>query len=334
MISENLRLGLHARFSLTHPRSAGRFIPILLLQLLKKLFQIPVEIMYAALLKQKKNVSSRQLYFPCFVPECPVVSRTRQARRNHRRNMHKLLKQKQKKNYCSICDIEYATYSAKTHHKALKICKPCDPKSVSLEAEEVVDDVLKLPKDKTSQSQVKNENVEGIPGKETGKSSSAEFDFKKEVVEEIDTHVVAVNKQEVDTTFVEYKATIQSEFKSDDSLEDIFDEQENIQTTSPSTAFQTLATGLEEELQLFHGEVASEVKATLNLYYPEAKEFVGAKMRSREKYKQVARQLSHHMRERIKESHRVLHGGLQGVEMTKEHQVFIRTNVEKFLMDS
>ena len=67
--------------------------------------------------------------------------------------------------------------------------------------------------------------------------------------------------------------------------------------------------------------MAREVKVTLNLYYPEAKEFVGeARIQSREQYKQVARQLSHQLRETIKESHRMLHGGLQGITMTKDHQ--------------
>ena len=173
----------------------------------------------------------------------------------------------------------------------------------------IIFQVPKLGENETSKHKVKNENIEA-PVEDTGRPSSAEVDFKKEVIKGIDTDVFVVDKQEADTTYVEYNTKIQSEIKpDDDSVEDVVDEQETIQTTSSSIAFQVLATELEKEVQLFHSEVASEVKATLNLYYPEAKEFVGeARMRSREQYKQVARQLSHHLRERIKESYRVLHG--------------------------
>ena len=199
----------------------------------------------------------------------------------------------------------------------------------------MVNCVSKLGEDETSQNKVKKGIIEELAVKETGEPSSEEVDFKKEVIEGIDTDVFLVDKQEADTTNVEYNAKVQSDIKPDVSVENVVDEQETMQTTSSSIAFQALATELEKEVQLFHSEVASEVKATLNLYYPEAKEFVGeARMRSREQYKQVARQLSHHLRERIKESYRVLHGGLQGVKMTKEHQVFIRSKVEKFLIDS
>ena len=199
----------------------------------------------------------------------------------------------------------------------------------------MVNCVSKLGEDETSQNKVKKGIIEELAVKETGEPSSEEVDFKKEVIEGIDTDVFLVDKQEADTTNVEYNAKVQSDIKPDVSVENVVDEQETMQTTSSSIAFQALATELEKEVQLFHSEVASEVKATLNLYYPEAKEFVGeARMRSREQYKQVARQLSHHLRERIKESHRLLHGGLQGVKMTKEHQVFIRSKVEKFLIDS
>ena len=119
----------------------------------------------------------------------------------------------------------------------------------------------------------------------------------------------------------------------DDPDKDAVDEQNKIQTIVTRIGVQTLVTrGLNEDLQFFHAEVASEVKAALNLYYPEAKEFVGeTKISSREKYKLVARQLSHHLREKIKESHRVLHEGLHGIRMTKDHPVFIRSKIEKII---
>ena len=195
----------------------------------------------------------------------------------------------------------------------------------------MVDDVPKLEEEKTTQNKTQKENKEKAPGNDIGKLGSAEVKFKKEVLEGIDANVFVVNKRESDTTYVESTVKIESIIQPDDSVENAVNEKETIQSASSST----LATRVLEGVLKFHAEVASEVKASLNLYYTEAREFVGdPRMKSREQYKQVARQLSHQLREKIKESHMVLYGGLQGVRMTKELQVFIRSKVENFIIHS
>ena len=195
-----------------------------------------------------------------------------------------------------------------------------------------MDDVPRLEEEKTSQDKTKNENKEENTGKEIGKLCSAEFEFKTEVLEGIDANIFVVKKRESDITYVESTVKIESKIQPDDSVEDAANEKEAIQSTNLSTHATRVLEGV---LKLFHAEVAREVKASLNLFYPEAKEFVrDPRIRSREQYKQVARQLSHHFREKIKESHRMLHGGLQGVRMTKEHQIFIRKKVKNFVTHS
>ena len=172
-----------------------------------------------------------------------------------------------------------------------------------------MDDVHKLGKENVSQFKIKLENIEDV-----SRTESLKIEFKMEVIKGADANIIDMDIQEAESTYMGPTVNNETGVKADDPEEDAVDEQEEIQTISSSIGVQTLVIRvLDEDIKLFHAEVASEVKAALNLYYPEAKEFMGeTRIRSREKYKQVARQLSHQLREQIKESHRVLYGGLQG----------------------
>ena len=185
-------------------------------------------------------------------------------------------------------------------------------------------------KAKTSEETVMNVDSEKPSGNVINKEcNDLEEKFKTKSLKELNMNTCVLNQEANKPDNFQIKI-------EPAPMEDANDEQETIEKVNSSIAVQTIFTGgLVDELQLFHAEVAGEVKATLNLYYPEAKEFVGeARVRSKEQYVQVARHLSHYLRERIKESYSVLHGGLQEVKMTKDHKVFIRTIVRKFLMDS
>ena len=82
-----------------------------------------------------------------------------------------------------------------------------------------------------------------------------------------------------------------------------------------------------------HKRVAQAVMARMNKYWPGAAEFVpgNQKIRTREDYSRLAKQLSRELREKIKESYRLYHrDSLEGIKFTLDHDESIKINVESF----
>ena len=87
-----------------------------------------------------------------------------------------------------------------------------------------------------------------------------------------------------------------------------------------------------EELDRLHRKVASKVMRSLNKFYPGAEEFDPAqhKIGSPEEYSRLAKQFSHQLRKQIKESYEAYHSTLEGIELTGDHEQFIRTEVYSY----
>jgi len=85
-----------------------------------------------------------------------------------------------------------------------------------------------------------------------------------------------------------------------------------------------------EDVDRLHRKVANKVMKSLNKYYPGAEEFDPSqhKIGSPEEYSRLAKQLSHQLRRKIKESYEAYHSTLEGVQLTGDHEQFIRTEVE------
>ena len=87
-----------------------------------------------------------------------------------------------------------------------------------------------------------------------------------------------------------------------------------------------------EEVDRLHRKVASRVMNCLNKYYPGAEEFdpYNHKIRSPEEYSRLAKQFSHQLRRKIKESYEAYNSTLEGIPLTGDHEQFIRTEVESY----
>lgn len=85
-----------------------------------------------------------------------------------------------------------------------------------------------------------------------------------------------------------------------------------------------------EDVDRLHRKVANKVMKSLNKYYPGAEEFDPSqhKIGSPEEYSRLAKQLSHQLRRKIKESYEAYHSTLEGIQLTGDHEQFIRTEVE------
>ena len=91
---------------------------------------------------------------------------------------------------------------------------------------------------------------------------------------------------------------------------------------------------IEEDIKRLHVRVAKVVMKNLNKYYEESEEFEGnIKIRNADDYSRVAKQLSHELRGRIKESYEEFHGTLEGVSLTPDNVAFIEGEVERFFWD-
>ena len=82
-----------------------------------------------------------------------------------------------------------------------------------------------------------------------------------------------------------------------------------------------------------HHRVGHVVMETMNKYWPGAEEFVRGcqKIRTGEDYSRLAKQLSHDLREKIKEGYQLYHrNSFRGIRFTLDHSEFIKINVESF----
>ena len=96
----------------------------------------------------------------------------------------------------------------------------------------------------------------------------------------------------------------------------------------PSAAFSSQSSQ-EDDVTRLHKAVAAKVMKVLNRYYPGAQEFEGdTKIGSGEEYSKLAESFSHRLRSQIKESYEAYNGSLEGIRLTDDNRLFIRTEVE------
>jgi len=89
---------------------------------------------------------------------------------------------------------------------------------------------------------------------------------------------------------------------------------------------------VDEEVDRLHRKVANKVMKILNKFYPGAEEFdpIQHKIDSPDEYSRLAKQFSHKLRRQIKESYEAYHDTLEGINLTGDHEQFIRTEVESY----
>jgi len=109
----------------------------------------------------------------------------------------------------------------------------------------------------------------------------------------------------------------------------------SIATTSSktvSTSTTTMERSVSEEIDRLHRKVANKVMKCLNKYYHAAEEFDSNhhKIGSPEEYTRLAKQFSHQLRRKIKESYEAYNSTLEGIQLTGDHEQFIRTEVESY----
>lgn len=89
-------------------------------------------------------------------------------------------------------------------------------------------------------------------------------------------------------------------------------------------------TSLEEDIKRLHQRVAKNVMDNMNRYYKGTDEFDPSlqKIGSPQEYSDIARKLSHDLRNKIKESYEA--GSLEGIVLTSDHMATIQTEVERY----
>ena len=81
----------------------------------------------------------------------------------------------------------------------------------------------------------------------------------------------------------------------------------------------------------FHNAVAATVMSSLKQYYKGTTQFQGvARIRDEGMYTELARSLSHRLRQQIKASHLHLQGDLGGLQLTADHREIIKVEVESY----
>ena len=87
----------------------------------------------------------------------------------------------------------------------------------------------------------------------------------------------------------------------------------------------------DSSVEVFHHAVAATVMSSLNHYYTGSAQFLGvARIRDEGMYTELARSLSHRLRQQIKESHLHLQGGLEGLQLTAHHREVIKVEVKSY----
>jgi len=86
-----------------------------------------------------------------------------------------------------------------------------------------------------------------------------------------------------------------------------------------------------EEVDRLHRNVANRVMKSMNKYYPGTDEFDPAhhKIGSLDQYTKLAKQFSHQLRTKIKESYQAYHSTLVGIKLTWDQELFIRNEVDR-----
>jgi len=87
-----------------------------------------------------------------------------------------------------------------------------------------------------------------------------------------------------------------------------------------------------DDVERLHVRVANRVMHCLKKYYFDSENSDPAqhKIMCKNEYEKLARQLSHQLREKIKESYYAYHFTLKGVELTADHAEVIRVEVDRF----
>jgi len=108
----------------------------------------------------------------------------------------------------------------------------------------------------------------------------------------------------------------------------------NLPSTSSKMVVSTSSKqkSVSEEVDRLHRKVANKVMKSLNKYYPGAEEFdpYQHKIGSPEEYSRLAKQFSHQLRKKIKESYEAYNTTLDGIELTGDHEQSIRTEVDSY----
>ena len=105
-------------------------------------------------------------------------------------------------------------------------------------------------------------------------------------------------------------------------------------STSMAGSEATEKRSVEEAVTRLHWKVRDAVCATLNCYYPHAKQFNGeVKIISEEEYSQLARSFSRRLRHDIKESFELINGSLQGITLTPDNREYINMQMESFFQE-
>jgi len=106
----------------------------------------------------------------------------------------------------------------------------------------------------------------------------------------------------------------------------------NNNATFSSTTLTSCQRSVSDDVDRLHRRVANRVMHCLNKYYFESENSDPAQHRimSKCEYEKLAKQLSHQLREKIKESYHAYHSTLEGVELTADHAEIIRVEVDRF----
>ena len=99
-----------------------------------------------------------------------------------------------------------------------------------------------------------------------------------------------------------------------------------------SQATANIMSTLEDDIKRLHQRVAKHVMDSMNMYYKGTDVFDPSleKIATPEEYSRIARELSHDLRRKIKESYEAYHGCLDGIVLTSDHVATIQTEVERY----
>ena len=95
-----------------------------------------------------------------------------------------------------------------------------------------------------------------------------------------------------------------------------------------SSVSSSRVSSLDDDVKRLHARVAKIVKDNLNKYYQDARDL--DKIATAEDYQRIAKQMSHQLRDKIKESYEAYNGSLEGIMLTGDHAAMIESEVERY----
>ena len=99
-----------------------------------------------------------------------------------------------------------------------------------------------------------------------------------------------------------------------------------------STISQQMSVPVSEHVERLHRKVTTKVRMSFDKYYPGAAQFEPEqhKICTPEEYRRLAKQFSHELRGKIKESYEAYNSTLDGIVLTGDHEQIIRMEIESY----